>query len=168
MGSQILNTNSPSMNRQFFHFQSLIRALERRRHDYLYFLTNIKPSFQYDFYDLVENVWYIQEALNHYTTVLPSPIHAQVVVALTQMITEANVLGKQIELNPLRLHRRSPKAESEENLEALRASNFHAWNDVLNRMKAEVKPWWDQELERRRVKRDEAIKIRQRQRQSKL
>ncbi|KAL9005501.1 MAG: hypothetical protein Q9188_001738 [Gyalolechia gomerana] len=65
------------------------------------------------------------------------------------MTGDADLFGKKVELNLLRLHTRAPKAEIEVALEALRVENYHIWARMLDGMLEEVKGYWDKDAEKK-------------------
>ncbi|KAL8650081.1 MAG: hypothetical protein Q9210_004032 [Variospora velana] len=134
----------------YFEFDSLKHAIGRRKTDYQHFLASIAPPpLGPDFFDLVEQVRNIEAALNRSPPVLPPESHARIVATLQSMTSDAVAFGKQVELNPFRMQRRSPHAQTEEAIEALRLASFHRWSQVLQEMEGEIARYWDKTAERR-------------------
>ncbi|KAL8692090.1 MAG: hypothetical protein Q9218_002819 [Villophora microphyllina] len=137
-----------------FSFAVLYHDLGRRGGDYHYHFTSIaEPSYKERlfFRDLIDILEGIEDRLEKaeaatksnkpssevsYPTVNRTHIFAE----LATMQEEAERLGKDIELNQVRMKRGDPKAVEEKVLDATRSKRYWEWKGTLERIAEEVRP----------------------------
>lgn len=64
----------------------------------------------------------------------PPALCTQITADLQRLTADVLSFGKKVDLNPFRICRRAPNAESQDVLEALRTEKFGEWNGILDGM----------------------------------